>query len=140
LAHTAQARQEILKELYQLQAIDQETLLEGFNIGSVADVIKKTQEKRLKDAATQIEVDKQTEIAGGEAQAEVAKAQGGAGAREAIAVLKQIIGGNEPQVPSMVTPEFIQYIDSFLASPEGQSLGPDIIKAVQDYMAKVQVK
>lgn len=140
LANTTQARQEILKELYQLQAIDQETLLEGYGVGSVADVIKKTKQKQLEDAATKIEVDKQSQVAGGEAQAEINKAQGGAGAREAIAVLKQIIGGKQPPVPSMVTPEFIQYIDQFMQSEEGQSLGPDIIKAIQDYLAQVQVK
>lgn len=140
LAHTNQARQEILKELYQLQAIDQETLLEGYGVGSVSEVIKKTKEKKLEDAATQIEVDKQSQVAGGEAQAEVAKAQGGAGAREAIAVLKMIISGKQPPVPSMVTPEFVQYIDQFMQSEEAQSLGPDIIKAIQEYLAQAQVK
>lgn len=139
LANTTQARQEILKELYQLQAIDQETLLEGYGVGSVSDIIKKTKEQNLEKAATDIEVNKQNQVASAEVQQQTAQTTG-AGAKEAILVLKAIIQGKEPPRLSATTPEFTAYIESFLASEEGQSLGPDIMKAIQDYLAQVQMK
>lgn len=139
LANTTQARQEILKELYQLQAIDQETLLEGYGVGSVSDIVKKTKEQKLETAATDIEVNKQNQMASAEVQQQTAQTAG-AGANEAIMILKAIIQGKEPPMLSAITPEFTAYIEKFLASEEGQSLGPDIIKAIQEYMAQVQMK
>lgn len=142
LAQTAEARQEILSNLYDRQAIDQETLLEGFNIGSISEIVKKTREQKLEQAATDIEVGKEQQMAGQEAQVAgqqmQQQAMGGAGEKEAIQVLKMILTGKEPPIPSMVTPEFIQYIDNFLATQEG--LGPEIVEAIKAYLTQVVSK
>src|SRR5690606_7569109 len=42
LADTAEARRDTLKDLFALQAIDQETLLKGYEIGNIADIIANT--------------------------------------------------------------------------------------------------
>lgn len=47
LAYTKQARQEELKDLFRLGAIDQETLLQHLEFGSVDEIIDKTRTERL---------------------------------------------------------------------------------------------
>jgi len=47
LAYTKQARQEQLKELFRLGAIDQQALLEHLEFGDVDGVLKRTKEERL---------------------------------------------------------------------------------------------
>ncbi|MCK5296594.1 MAG: hypothetical protein KAJ75_06865 [Alphaproteobacteria bacterium] len=135
LAQTGEVRREVLKELYQLQAIDQATLLEGFNIGNVADIIKKsTAERRIRG------VEEQTlETQGAAATAEAtAGAEGegeptGQGAQAAIAVVRQIVEGNAPDPVQNPTPEFLETIDAFLQTPEAQALGQEVIAAIQTY-------
>jgi len=140
LAFTDQARQEILNQLFQLGAIDQQTLLAGYNIGSVSDILKKTEERQLKDAATQIEVGKQEQIAGAEAQAAGTAMNGGSGQKEAIAVIRAIIQGQEPPMLGVTTPEFLAYFDQFLSSDEAKSLGPDILQKIADYRDQAMMK
>jgi len=129
LAQTNEAKREVLKELYQLQAIDQETLLEGYNIGSVSQVIQKTRKEKLENAATQIEVANQSnpQPAGPVPS----------GRLEAIAALKAIVNGAEPQPPQAVGADFIAYIDEYLESEEAQSLDSATLRAIQVFRATV---
>jgi hypothetical protein len=52
LAYTKQARQEELKELFKLGAIDQRTLLEHLEFGDIKSVLKATRLERLLEAQT----------------------------------------------------------------------------------------
>ena len=130
LAHTAEARRETLKELYDMQAIDKETLLEGYSIGNVSDVIKKTKEEQLEQAATGIEVGAQEAGAAAEATA-AAVPQAGAGAQEAIAAIRMLINGGQPNMPQGDVQEFVGYFDKFLQSEEAQSLPEGVLKNLQ---------
>jgi hypothetical protein len=140
LAFTDQARQEILNQLFSIRAIDQQTLLEGYNIGSVSEILKKTKEQQLRQAATDIEVGKQEQIAGAEAQAEGTAMNGGAGKKEAIAVIRAILQGEKPPTLGMVTPEFLQYFDAFLSGPEAKGLGPELLQAITEYRDQMVMK
>lgn len=126
LASTQDARRETLKELYQLQAIDAQTLLEGYNIGNVADIMQRVRQQKADEAKQAAEQAKQ--------QAQASEGgQGPADVPQAIAILRQVLSGNGqiPQVPQQVTPNFIKYIDSFLKSAEGQQLHPDQKQMIQ---------
>lgn len=123
LAQTNEARREVLKELYQLQAIDQETLLEGYNIGSVSQIIEKTRKQKMMDMATNMEAQSQMQPQQPQPQP--------SGKLGAIAAIKQIVNGAQPQAPEAVDAEFIAYIDQFLQSPEAQKLDPETIRKIQ---------
>ena len=51
----------------------------------------------------------------------------------AIAAIRQIVNGGEPQPPEAITPDFIQYIDQFLQSEEAKKLGPEVYRKIQIY-------
>jgi hypothetical protein len=126
LAQTGEVRREVLKELYQLQAIDQETLLEGFNIGNVSDVIEKSKkERRLRQAEemTAEEMRNQAGQEGGQGQ----------GREAAVAVISQILEGNAPDPVENPTPEFIQVFDQWLGSEDAGNVDPKLTQAVQAY-------
>jgi hypothetical protein len=123
LAHTPEIRRETLKELYTLQAIDQETLLEGYNIGNVSDIIDKTRKQRAQAAAEGVAVEEARGAEGEETPA-------GAGQEQAIADIRLILNGQAPEPRQDVSPEYIQYIDEFLAT---QELPEEIKSAVQTY-------
>jgi len=131
LAQTAEARRVVLKELYELQAIDQETLLEGYSIGSISNIIKKSKEERRLRAAEQLEMGAMQTEMNAQATAQPAPAQ--EGKVEAIAAIKMIINGGKPKPPQNPSPEFLQYIDAFLASPEAKSLPKQLLQAVMVY-------
>lgn len=122
LAHTSLARQEILQELYQLQVIDKQTLLEGYQIGAVADIINRTNQEREERMAEEVAVQR-----AGEEQPQQA------GAQQAIAAIRSIINGQQPPPIENVSPEFVQYFDQFLQSQEAQSLGGDVLQQLQAF-------
>jgi hypothetical protein len=138
LAHTAEARRRVLKELYQLQVIDAQTVLEGYSIGNVADIIQKV--KVEKEEAVKNEMNMKEQEAG----LEIAKQQAGqpsaAGAQQAIANIRQLLNGEPVTVPPQVSPEYISYIDQFMQSEEGQQLPPELaqkIKSLRDQLASI---
>ncbi len=135
LAHTSEVRREILKELYQLQAIDQQTLLEGYEIGSIADIIKRTKEQMLEQQQNQLAM----EGVQGQMQAQL-NAPPTAGRQQAIASIRSIMKNQPIEPPPAVTQEFIDQLDEFLASPEAQKLAqsePQVIEAVQNFRDSV---
>jgi hypothetical protein len=143
LAMTGEARRDALKELYQLQAIDQQTLLDGYGIGNIADVIKRLREQKLQDKATEMASnemvgEQQTEQANAQAEAQAQQEQNqqamaGSGAREAISAIRMLINGQNPTIPEIINLEYTDYIDQFLASPEAQSLDPAMVQVIQQF-------
>lgn len=135
LAHTSQARQEILKELYGMKVIDQQTVLEGYEIGAVADVIKRVKAEQEEQMNMQSEMQQQelTNQAGVEMAKEQASRPSPAGVQQAIAAIRAIIQGQSPVVPNNVDQAFIDYIDQFISSQEAQELGEEIISQIQSY-------
>jgi hypothetical protein len=132
LAHTAEARQETLKELYQLQAIDQQTLLEGYEIGSIADIIQRTKEQQKDQMAQQLTMQKM----GAQAQQQATQTPP-AGPQQAIASIRSILTGQPANMPQNVTPEFLDYIDQFMTSQEAQQLPAEAQQAIQTFRDQV---
>ncbi len=112
LADSNEARREILKELFNLQAIDQETLLKGYEVSNVAEIIAKTK------AAKQ-------EVAAQEAEAEAMKQQATTpqvkeeGVRAAIAAIKAVVSGQTPVMPTKPSQQYIDYLSNWLKSESG---------------------
>lgn len=131
LAHTAEARREVLKELYSLQLIPQETVLEGYSIGNVADIIAKTKKENEERQAQ--EVSQAGAIAGAEAEAQQEPQPELPGRRQAIAFVRQIINGVNPPLPEAVGEEFVGYLVEFMQSPEAQQLDPQTQQMIQSY-------
>jgi hypothetical protein len=141
LAQTQEARRDTLKELFELQAIDNETLLRGYEIGNVADVITKLRKEkdvtRAQDMAQQVTLanaQNQNKMGG---QQEAPPTQ--VGAMQANAALQAVIQGQEPELPAPeeITPEFVEYIDSFIQSPQFKTLEEDAQQAVQAFRAQL---
>jgi len=140
LANTAEARREVLKELYQLQVIDQETLLEGYSIGNIADIIKKVTEQKAQEAAGQLAMQKKSQEIGAQGEQQTAEAQANAqnqaaaatlpGKQQAIAMIRDIINGQIPPMPEMVGQDFVQYFMEFEQSDEFKSLDQDTQDAI----------
>ncbi len=141
LAETQEARREVLKELYELQAIDQETLLKGYGISNVAGVIQQTMV--AKETERQAETEQQLMLANAQNQGkqqpapEAPPAQ--AGALQANAALQELLSGNQPEIPKDAGPDFLAYIDQFIQAPEFSQLSPDEQKLVQSFRNQVAV-
>lgn len=143
LAQTGEARRDALKELYSLQAIDQQTLLDGYGIGNIADVIQRLRDQKLQEGATELALDQQKgenqanqEKATLDAQAQAEKNQmvsQGSGQAEAISALRMLINGQNPTIPEIVNQEFLDYIDQFIQSPDAQGLDPKMISVIQQF-------
>ncbi len=137
LAETQEARRDVLRELYELQAIDQETLLKGYGISNVANVIKET--------TTQKDIDAKRDLEGQLALAD-AQNQGNttpeapptqAGAMQANAALQALLSGMEPEVPQDAGPEFLGYVDQFMQAPEFSQLPPEQQQLIQGFRQQV---
>lgn len=134
LAETNEAKREILKELYSMQAIDLETLLKGYELSNVAEIIAGV--KQEKQEAVQLEASK----AGAIAQAETppAPAEKTEGARAAIAAIKTIVQGQEPQMPTNPGQEYVDYLDKFITDPEtGGSLPAQLRSQLEAFRNQV---
>lgn len=131
LAHTSEVRREILKDLYQMQAIDQQTLLMGYETGSIADIIKRTREQKLENQSDDLAMQDMS----GKISAEQ-NAPPTAGRQQAIASIRSLMNNQPVQPPQSVDQEFIEQLDDFLSSPEAQKLSqsePQIIEAIQNF-------
>ncbi|RMD68421.1 MAG: hypothetical protein D6822_07010 [Cyanobacteria bacterium J149] len=120
LAETAEARRDALKELYQLQAIDQETLLKGYELGNVAEIIRQSQIEKEMDRRLQTR--QQVALANAQNQKNQKEEPQQAGAVQANAALQAILTGQEPEVPQDVSMEYLDYIEEFMQTPEFQQL------------------
>jgi hypothetical protein len=135
LAHTAEVKQEILKDLYDRKAIDQQTLLEGFEIGSIADIIQRTKQQMQEEQTNELAMQGMQ----GKMQAEQ-NAPPAAGKQQAMASIRSLMSNQPVDVPPAVTQDFIDYLDQFLQSPEAQKLAqsePQVIKAIEDFRNSV---
>ncbi len=128
LANTTEVRQEILKELYQLQVIDQQTLLEGYEIGAVADIIQRTRIQRQEQQAEELAM-KGEEQKMGQPPA--------AGQQEAIAAIRSILNGTPPVVPPNPSPEFVDYVDDFIDRGQEEGDDPQELQLLQTFRDQV---
>lgn len=135
LAHTSEVRREILKELYELKAIDQQTLLVGYETGSVADIIQRTKEQKKEEQADELAM----QNASGQVQNKL-NAPPTAGRQQAIASIRSLMKNQPVEPPPAVTQDFVDQLDEFLSSPEAQKLAqsePQVIEAVQNFRDSV---
>lgn len=137
LAETAEARRDALQKLYELKAIDNATLLEGYSIGNVAGIVKKVMLEKAKEKA--METMQQVELAKAQNanKAPAAPEPAQAGAMQANAALQAVINGQEPEIPDPVTPDYLSYIDQFMSAPEFGSLPDEDKQAVQAFRVKI---
>lgn len=138
LAHTAEARREAIRELASLiPDLDAQTILEVYEVGPIADIIKRIKENhaqrqeeelQLAQAQQQMQLDGQAQAA----QIQQAAQPQGAGAQEAIAVIRMVINGQAPDLPEQLSPEFVSYFDQFLSDPQIQeNLDPGVLQILQ---------
>lgn len=131
LAHTPEARREAVRELASLiPDLDPQTILSVYEIGPIADIVMRIRENRQELQQAQLAQQ-------GAAQEMTQPAP--SGPQEAIAVIRQVLNGQPPQLPARISPEFIAYFDQFLQSPEAQQLPPQISRALQTLRDQLQV-
>lgn len=130
LAHTSEGRKEAVKELASiLPDLDEQTILEAFDIGPIADVVQRMKDRREQQMADQL------------AQQAVATKMNQppqAGPQEAIAIIRSILSGQAPELPANAGPEFVAYFDRFLQSPEAAKLDEPmraLIQKIRDQVA-----
>jgi tetrahydromethanopterin S-methyltransferase subunit G len=141
LAYTPQARKEAMIELLQVMPdIDPQTVLEAFEIGNIGDILLRMK-KRQEDQNTR---EDQKMLMNNELQKDMA-AQGqqqpqGSGPEQAIAAIRNILQGQNPEIPDVVTPEFIQYLDQFIQREQtspSEDMEPQMLEIIQAYRDKV---
>jgi len=136
LAETQEARREALIKLFELQAIDLETLLQGYAIGNVAQVIQRVGKQKAVNMAQ--ETAQQVALADAQNQNKPQSTpEPQVGAAQANAALQAIIRGQEPEMPDQVTPEYIQYIDQFMQSDGFANLDDGDKQAVQAFRNQI---
>ena len=137
LAETQEARRDALMKLFEMQAIDLETLLEGYAIGNVAQVIQRVQKQ---GAATRAQETAQ-QVTLAQAQQPPPEAppppEPQVGPAQANAALQAVIQGQEPEVPDQVTPEYLQYVDQFIQSEAFAALDDGDKQAVQAFRNQI---
>lgn len=139
LANTGFVRREILKELYQLGVIDQQTLLEGYQIGSVADIIERTKKEAAEEQGQRVEEEGQTAEATAQAQQEPgpdATQVQQQSIQAAAAAIRTIAAGGEPDLPDVVPQAFVDFIDQFLQSGDAEAFGGDVLQRIQAFREK----
>jgi hypothetical protein len=137
LAETQEARRDALIKLFELQAIDLETLLQGYAIGNVAQVIQRVQGQQEKQMA----MDTAQQVTLAKAQQPPPEAPTPpppqVGPAQANAALQAVIQGQEPEVPKDVTPEYLGYIDQFMQSDGFANLDDNDKQAVQAFRLQI---
>lgn len=137
LAETQEARREVLKDLFEMQAIDQETLLKGYGISNVSNVIRETQIKAEMERRQELESQLQLADAQNQNNQPQQAPAPQAGPMQANAVLQQLLSGQEPEVPQDIGPEFLAYIEQFMQMPEFQSLPQEQQQLVANFRNQV---
>lgn len=132
LAHTAEARREAIKELASLiPDLDPQTILEVYEVGPIADIISRIKQQRTERQAQELQQAKE--------QATIGQPQPSS-SQQAIAIIRQVINGQIPQLPEMVDPAFVEYFDQFLSSQEAQSLDENtrsVLQQMRDQAAQM---
>lgn len=123
LAHTAEARREAIKELATLiPDLDPQTILEVYEVGPIADIISRIKQQRAERQQQELQQAKEQAAIG---QPSPSSSQ------QAIAIIRQVINGQIPQLPEVVDSAFIEYFDSFLNSQEAQTLDENTLSVLQ---------
>lgn len=128
LAHTSEARQEKALKLFELGVIDEQTVLEFFNVGSVADIMLRLQNRKEEERLRELQQNQDQQLINSTLQATPKSGQ-----MQAIAAIRSLISGQAPQMPDAVNESFVGYIDEFLQSPEAQELDPSVLQTIQKY-------
>lgn len=132
LAHTAEARREAIKELASLiPDLDPQTILEVYEVGPIADIISRIKQQRTERQKQELSMAKE--------QAAIGQPQPSS-SQQAIAIIRQVINGQIPQLPEMVDPAFVEYFDQFLSSQEAQSLDENtrsVLQQMRDQAAQM---
>lgn len=132
LANTAEARQRKALELFQAQLLDEQSALEFFEVGNVSDVILRLREKREREMREQQQQQEQMLKAQTELTREPSQE---AGEQQAIAAIRSILMGEQPILPNVATPGFIEYMDMFLETE--QSISPEQREVLQKFRDQV---
>lgn len=120
LSDTPTARKRAIIELAGvLPDLDPQTILEGYEVGNIADVIKRIKERQEQRLADEKELKEAPTKEGG--------------IQEVAAGVKEIIEGRQPTLQGPVSPEALQFIDNFLQRQEAQGLDPEVIQAIQSF-------
>jgi type II secretory pathway pseudopilin PulG len=142
LAYTSEGRRDAIKELAGLLAAQGtpmpiQYILEAYETGNIADIIKQIQDDQAKQQQMQAEQQQQQAQAQAQAQSQAAIQQQQAsqpqpaGQVQAVAVIRQIVNGRMPQsVPQVVGPAYIQEFDQFIQGA-GSNLPPEILQELQ---------
>lgn len=136
LAETQEARREALTKLYELQAVDQQTLLQGYGISNISQIVQNTEKQRAQQMAMET-AQQVTQANAQNAQNAQPPEPAPPGAAQANAALQAVILGEKPEVPDQITPEFVQYVDQFMQTPEFQSLDDNDKRAVMAFRAQL---
>lgn len=138
LAYTAEGRRMAVKDLASiLPDLPPEVILDAYSVGPAADIVKqmKVRQKEQQEQEANMQQQQSTnQIATQATQQQMqqeAQTNSGAGALEAQAVIRSIINRQVPQLPQNVSPEFINYLDQFMESEEGQAQGGQFLSVLQ---------
>ena len=132
LAHTAEARREAIRDLASLiPDLDPQTILEVYEIGPIADIVKRIKKQQTEKRQAELQTAREQSQIGQPAPA---------GKQQAIAIIRQVINGQIPQLPAAVDPDFIAYFDQFLASSDAQGLDDNsktVLQQMRDQAAQL---
>lgn len=142
LAYTSEGRRMAVKDLATiLPNLPPEVILEAYAVGNIADIIMKMQKQaeaqrqaEAAAAAQQAQVQATTQLATQQTQTQLDEERaekGKAGETEAIAFIRSVINGQKPPMPKNVGASFINYLDHFMSSEEGQAAGGAILSVLQ---------
>lgn len=145
LAYTQEGRRMAVKDLVSLiPDLPPEFILEAYQTGNIADIVqkiveqqKKRAEQETQQATQQAEMQSQVQLKTQEQQAQIQQQQQlqtGVGREGAIALIREIVSGQTPQLPPAVTPEFVEYLDSYIQemSAEG-ALEGELLSILTQY-------
>lgn len=140
LAYTAEGRRMAVKDLVTLiPNMPPEFILEAYQTGNIADIVKKIKEqgaKKLEEEKAMAEQQAQVQAQAGQQQIDQqaqAQLNTGAGKEGAIAVIRAVVNGQRPQLPSAVNPDFVDYLASFIeeGQADGSLAGDDLSVLIQ---------
>lgn len=145
LAYTQEGRRMAVKDLVSLiPDLPPEFILEAYQTGNIADIVRKIGEQQKKkaeaeanQAKTQAEAQSEVQLKTQQRQGQIQQQQQlntGAGKEAAIALIREIVEGSQPQLPPAVTPEFVAYIDDFINQSQAEgALEGELLSILTQY-------
>lgn len=163
LAYSSEGRRQAMKDLVgfpQMANLPPDVILQTYQIGPIADIVKKIREEQAKQAQMEAQMaqqqaeaqgqvqmkqnEQQAQIQASQADAEAQRAEaqtrkGEAGMQEAIAFIRAILNGEMPELPKQIGADFIKYLDHFMESPEAQENGT-LLSVLQQARDQAQLR